>query len=170
VRQLSPSTNLVLAVLAGLGLLGSLGLPWFASPILDPVRTDGPIEKGAFQVGRFFAAGAPGTVNGSDAAGGLLAVVVGVVALMTILVLAVGTPSIRRHAEEYLRILVFVAPVVVIATAIVHTGTNVPVHVHYGLLVSLVATGLMCSAAWHGANMREKKAAPVRPRYGTSGR
>ena len=68
-RQLNPSTNLVLTILAGLGLLGSLSLPWFAAPVTDTVGTDGPIERGAFQVGQVFATSAKGTVSGSDALG-----------------------------------------------------------------------------------------------------
>jgi hypothetical protein len=168
VRQLSPSTNLVLAILAGVGLLGSLSLPWFAAPVTDATGTDGPIERAAFQVGQVFATSAKGTVTGTDALGGAQAAVVGLVGLIALTVLAVSTPSLRRHAEDFMRILVFAGPLVLVAAAVTHPGTATPVTLHYGTLVSFVLVALMANAAWHGANMREKKAAPVRPRYGSA--
>jgi hypothetical protein len=80
--------------------------------------------------------------------------------------LAVGTPSFRRHAEDVMRLLVIAAPVAVLAVTIAHPGAERPVRLHYGLLVSYALLALVCNAAWHGANLREKRAAPARPRYG----
>jgi hypothetical protein len=161
VRQLNASTNLFLAALAGLGLLGSLSLNWFAMPATDPTSTDGPVERGAFQVGQFFATHAKGQISGTDALGGgrtLLVALVGVVALTA---LAVSTPALRRQAEDFLQLLALAAPVVVIGVVIAHSGTGTaPVRVHYGFLIGLAATLLMSSAAWQGARMREKRKAP----------
>ena len=167
-RQLNPSTNLVLTVLAGLGLLGSLNLPWFAAPVVDSSPTDGPVEHAAFQVGQVFATSAKGTVSGNDALGGARMAIVALVAVLALVALAVSTPSLRRHAEDLMRLLVFAAPVVVIVAAVAHPGVTTPVHLHYGMLVSFVFVGFMANAAWHGASMREKRAAPVRPRYGSA--
>lgn len=161
-RQLTPVTNLVLAVLAGAGLLASLGLPWFAAPVVDPVSTDGPIEQAAFQVAQVFATSAQGTVSGADALGTAQAAVVGLVAVLALVVVAVMTPASRRPAEDLLRGIVMAAPVVVLLAALAHPGVATPVRLHWGLLVSVALTALMANAAWHGANMRQLYAAPVR--------
>jgi hypothetical protein len=166
VRQLNPSTNLVLTVLAGLGLLASLSLPWFAAPAADPTSTDGQIERGAYQLGKVFATDAQGAVSGTDALGGARVAIVALVGALALVALAVSAPAMRRQAEDLMRLLVIAAPIVVIAAAVTHPGTTTPVNIHYGMLVSFVLVAFMASAAWHGANMRAKKAAPVRPRYG----
>lgn len=165
-RQLNPSTNLVLAVVAGLGLLGSLALPWFAAPATDPVATDGPVERAAFQITQVFKADAVGTISGSEGLGDARVALFALVALVAVMVLAVGAPRIRRQSEDVMRIVVIAAPVVVIAAAIAHPGAAQPVRLHYGLLISLVLVAAMCNAAWHGASMRQKRPAPARPRYG----
>lgn len=167
-RQLKPSTNLVLTVLAGLGLLASLHLPWFKAPVVDTTPTDGPIERGAFQVGQFFAGHAKGTVSGSDALGSGRAVVVALVVLLALAVLAVSVPAIRRQSEDVMRLLAVAGPMAVLVAVVVHPGTSGPVSVHYGILVSLALVAFMASAAWHGAEMRTKRPAPVRPRYGSA--
>jgi hypothetical protein len=161
VRQLNASTNLVLTVFAGLGLLGSLSLNWFAAPATDTTSTDGPVERGAFQVSQFFATHAKGQISGTDALGGGRTVLVGLVALVALTALMVSTPSLRRQAEDLLQLLALGAPVVVIGVVIAHSGTgHAPVRVHYGFLIGLAVTLLMSSAAWQGARMREKRKAP----------
>jgi hypothetical protein len=168
VRQLNPSTNLVLAVLAGLGLLASLSLDWFAAPVIDPTPTDGPVERGAFQVSQVFATHAKGTVSGNTALGSGRMALVLLVVLVAILAAAVSVASLRRHAEDALHLAALATPVVVIALAAAHPGTSAAISIHYGLLVSLATAIFMASASWHGASMRQKHAAPTRPRYGVT--
>lgn len=166
-RQANPSTNLVLAILAGLGLLGSLSLSWYAAPVTDSVDTDGPVERGAFQVSQVFAAHAKGVISGNDALGSGRMALVALVAVVALVAFAVGTPALRRPAEDLLRVVAIAAPIVVIVAAAAHPGTNTPVRLHYGMLIGFAAALLMASAAWHGATMREKRKPPVRTRYGT---
>ncbi|MEA2126901.1 MAG: hypothetical protein QOI80_3683 [Solirubrobacteraceae bacterium] len=169
-RQLSPTTNLVLAVLAGLGLLGSLSLDWFATPVTDPTGTDGPVERAAFQVSHVFGTHAKGAMTGTDALGSGRSVLIGLIAAVALIAIAVTIPSVRKTAEDALRVVALAGPVVVIVLAAMRPGTDLPVSLHYGTLVGLVAALLMASAAWQGASMRAKRAAPARPRYGTSAR
>jgi len=164
-RQLSPSSNLVLAVLAGLGLLGSLTTPWFAAPTEDPNITDGPIERGAYQVGHVFATSARGMVEGGDALGGARVVLLVMVVVVGTLGLAISLNVLRGSAEDLLRMVAFAIPVVVLALAITHPGTTTDVRMHYGLLIAFAAALLMASASFHGAAWRKKYAAPARPRY-----
>jgi hypothetical protein len=168
VRQLNPSTNLILSVLAGLGLLGSLSMSWFAAPVEDPTATDGPIERAAFHVSQVFATSAKGTVSGTDALGSSgRMILVALVCALALLALAVSTPSIRRQAEGAMHLLALAVPVVVIAVAVAHRGTTTPVSMHFGTLVGVALALFMASAAWQGASMREKPKPVVRPRYGS---
>jgi hypothetical protein len=165
VRQLSPSSNLVLAILAGLGLLGSLSLSWYATPVDDPVPTDGPIERSAFHIGKVFSSHASGAVAGNTALGSGRTILVALVAVIVVLAFAVSLPALRHYGEELLRLVALASPVVVIGVAIAHPGTTAPVRIHDGLIVGVLVSLLMASAAWHGAHMREKKAATsLRPR------
>ncbi len=169
-RQFSPTTNLVLAVLSGFGLLASLTMPWFAAPVQDLVATDGPVERAAFQVGQVFATSAEGTVSGTDALGSAQVLVFGLVVIIALLAVAVVVPALRRQAEDIMRVAVYTAPLVVLVAAFTHPGVATPVRLHYGLLVSFVLTALMSSAAWHGANMRHQRAAQAPRRYGSAAR
>jgi len=69
---------------------------------------------------------------------------------------SVKLAAVRKQAEDLLRVVALAAPVVVIGTAVAHPGETGPVHVHYGLLVALLVTLLMSSAAWQGSSMRHK--------------
>ena len=169
-RQLTPVTNLVVSVLAGLGLLASLGLAWYAAPASDPVATDGPIERGAYQVGHVFASSAEGMVSGNDALGDSRLALVALVALIVMLAGAVAVPALRAAAEDTLRLVSLATPVVFIVIAFAHPGTSSALHLHYGLLIGFAAALLMASTAWQGATLRAKTPPPARPRYRTSSR
>jgi uncharacterized membrane protein len=168
VRQLNPSTNLMLAVITGVALLASMSLPWFAAPVEDPTATDGPIERGAFAVSQVFATSAKDTVDGTAALGGARMALVGIVVLVALLALAVLTPSIRRQAEDVLHLVALAVPVVVLIAAVSHPGTTAPASLHYGTLVALALSLFMASAAWNGARMREKRKPQARPRYSSA--
>ncbi len=158
-RQLTPPANLVLTILAAFGLLGTLGMPWFAAPAVDLNATDGPIERGAFQVGQFFATHAKSMVDGSVALGGAKTVLFGLVIVVVALVGAVSIAAVRKPAEDLLRLVALLSPMVVILVAVAHPGDSAPLHIHYGSLVALAASLLMASAAWQGCSMRAKQQA-----------
>lgn len=165
-RQLTPSTNLVLAVLAGLGLMGTLTLPWFAAPEESPNPTDGPVERVAWQIGHVFATSARGMVDGNDALGGSRMVLFGVVIVIALLGLTVAANVARAGAEDLLRTAAIAVPVAVVALAIAHPGTDAPLRLHYGFVVAFAVALFTANAAWHGASWRQKHAAPARPNYG----
>jgi hypothetical protein len=161
-RQITPQANLVLAVLAGLGLLATLTLPWYSAPVEDTTPTDGPVERAAFQLAHTFKTGADGMIDGQDALGdGRLVLVVLVVAI-AVIGLAISANGMRRSAEDVMRVVALLTPVIVGFVAITHPGTEAPVRIHYGMLIAFLATFVMSSAAWHGASMREKPA-PTKP-------
>ena len=157
-RQLDPVTNLVLSALAGLGLLASLSTPWFVPPAGSTTQTDGPVERGAWQVGHFFKHDVDGRVSGTDAIGDGRIVLVVIVAVMIGLAFAIAIPAVRKQAEDLLRVAGFAAPVGVIYLAATHTGATGDVMVHYGILVSLAVALFAASCAFHGATVRQRRA------------
>jgi hypothetical protein len=161
VRQISPVTNLILAVGAGVAMLASLSLSWFAAPTKSPTATDGPVESAAYQVQQFFSADVKGEITGTVALGDTRTVLVALVAIVALAALAVSMPAMRRPAESFMQLLALAVPLVVIGVTIAHPGTGpAPVRVHSGALVGVGLALLMASAAWHGATLREKRKAP----------
>ncbi len=167
-RQLNPPTNLILAVLAGLGLLATLSLPWFAAPAEAPNPDDGPIERGAWQVGHVFATSAKGMVDGDDAVGGGRVFLLAAVAVVAVLGLLISANAARKTVEDLLRAVALALPVLVIGLAVAHPGSDAPLRLHYGVVIAFAVSLLAANAAWHGASWRAKHAAPVRPRYGSA--
>ena len=161
VRQFQPSTNLVLAVLAGLGLLASTSLHWYAAPTTDPNQFDGPIETAAYHLGQTFSTTAPGQLSGSAALGSGMSVLVLLVAVIALLALAVWTPSLREHAETGLQLVALATPVVVIVVAVLHSGTHASVRPHSGVVIAFAISLVTASAAWQGATMRQKRKVPA---------
>lgn len=164
-RQLSPASNLVLAVLAGLGLLASLTTPWYATAMVSPNETDGPIERAAWQVGHVFGPGDSRTVDGAVALGGAQPALLTVVAVVGALALAIALNLLRQPAEDLLRLVAFAIPPVFVILAVGHPGEDGDVNLSYGMLIGFAAALLMASASFHGASWRRKHPAPARPRY-----
>jgi hypothetical protein len=162
VRQLDPVSNLVLCALAAAGLLATLSLPWFANPAVDTTGTDGPVEKGAFQVSHFFSHGV-NQVTGKDALGSSKSILFFAVAGILGLAGAVTIPQIRRQAEDILRVAALVLPLVVLGLAVSHSGTHGPVKAHWGILVSFLVACFAASCAYHGSNMRNKRKQVSKP-------
>jgi hypothetical protein len=162
VRQLDPVSNLVLCALAAAGLLATLSLPWFADPAIDKVGTDGPVEKAAFQVSHFFGHGVH-PVSGSDAVGSNRSILFLAVAILLGLACSVTVPSLRKQAEDLLKVAALGLPVVVIGLAFTHSGTTGQVKAHYGILVSFVVACFASSCAVHGASMRTKRKQAPKP-------
>src|SRR3954454_13421560 len=110
-RQLSPFTNLLLAFLAALGLLGSLGLPWYGPTVkveqVDLGRVasgdgDGPMQHFADWVGRVFSATGT-TYTGNDSLGSSKMLLFVLAAAICALSLAMLVPGLRSALRETYR-------------------------------------------------------------------
>ena len=165
-RQFTPITNLLLACLAGVGLVVSLGLPWYgsAASVSDPSSAEvgtiaGPIDSTASLVARWFSS--EGTVaTGADALGtpgkGLLALA----AITIVLSVAMLVPVLSRFAKEGLRIVPLAAPALVVLHMANMPGST-PLELRWGIFAALGAGLLMASSAWHGSSLRAHRKAPV---------
>ena len=157
-RQISPASNLVLACLAGLGLLGTLSAPWYAPPVVDRNVYDGPVERAAFAVGHVFGAH-DHAVAGADALGKtqtLLMILVGAVILLSCLA---AVPAMRAHVRDVLRAVALALPLIVLYLLVDRPGKGA-LEIHWGVLAALAIAVFVATAAWHGSAIRVKRQAP----------
>jgi hypothetical protein len=155
-RQISPATNLVLAVLAGLGLLGSLSQPWYAPPVKDPNIYDGPVERTAFAVGKVFSQH-DGARTGADALGNTQGLLVGLVAVIAVLCALAAVPPLRSYVRDVLRAVAIALPLIVFYLVVDRPDG---MDIHWGVLAAFAIALFVASAAWHGSAIRVKRAAP----------
>jgi hypothetical protein len=161
-RQLSPVTNLLLACLSALGLVAALGLPWYApaQPEADPSAGlsdgPGPMEQFANQLARTFTNGAD-TITGSDAVGTSRELLLIVAAAVIALSVAMLVPTLRSVLRDVLRAVALVAPIATIYLAFDTPGETASLEIRWGLVVGVLVSAFMASAAWHGAGIRVRR-------------
>ena len=157
-RQLSPVSNLVLAVFAALGLVTTLDLPWFAPLVPDTTDTDGPVERFAWAVSRTFVHHS-GAVDGTRALAGSSWLVFALAGTIALLSAAMAAPVLRRALRDVLRAVALATPLLLLVVAARHPGAGAGHwRVHWGLLVALGVGCFAASAAWHGSQIRTKRA------------
>jgi hypothetical protein len=156
-RQLSPLTNLMLAVLASVGVVVTLGLPWYATDSVLPNDPATGIESAAAAIARWFTSDGA-TISGTEALqkaeSGLL-LVCGMTALLSMLVLA---GPIRNYLRGPLKLVALSAPVIV-TIHLFHQPVGE--ELRWGTFVALAASLLLANAAYHGAEIRDPRPAPL---------
>jgi hypothetical protein len=155
-RQISPATNLVLACLASLGLLGSLGQPWYAPPVEDTNAYDGPVERTAFAFGKVFSHH-DHAVSGADALGNTESLLMGLVGTIIVLCVLAAVPALRGYVRDVLRAVAIALPLIVLYLAVDRPDGQ---DIHWGVLAACAIAAFVASASWHGSAIRVKRAAP----------
>jgi hypothetical protein len=158
---MNPVTNLVLAVASAFGLLLTLGLPWYAPTASSPNLTDGPVERTAWKVGHLFGTNVDGLISGREGlANGETTLLVLCAIVIGLAVVVAAIPALRTPAEDGLRIVGLLAPVVVAYLALDKPDSTAGLSIHYGIIVALAVSILMASSCWHGSSMRQRRKAP----------
>jgi hypothetical protein len=162
-RQLTPLTNLMLACLCAVGLVGSLELPWYApvdpgsGPSSQAIRDgQGPMESFVDQFGRTFRSDQTG-VSGHDLLAGNRTVVMTLALMVIALCLGMAVPVFRSTVRDVLRAVGLVAPILVLLLA-VRAPAAEGLEFRWGLVVSVAIALFMASAAWHGSSARTPRA------------
>ena len=162
-RQLTPITNLMLACLCAMGLLGALELPWFA--LVDPASGpsaqaikdgQGPMESFAGQVVRTFSSDGIAS-SGSDVLGDQRTLLMIVAAIVVVLSVAMLVPALRAALRDVLRAVGLAAPLLVLFIAIQAPGAD-GLEFRWGLVCTVAIALFMASAAWHGSSARSPRA------------
>jgi hypothetical protein len=156
-RQLTPLTNLVLACLAAVGLVASLGLPWYAPPdaTQDPDVAYGHVEAIAAHIARTFSSDS--TVSGSDILAGRSSLVPIVAGLVIVLCLAMLVPALRGALRDLLRAISLLSPLGVALLAL-RAPASQGLDTRWGLYASIAIAVFMASSAWHGSSARSPRA------------
>ena len=156
-RQLSPLTNLMLACLAAVGLVSSLGLPWYASTTTTGAPSDpGQVaDAGSDACSRAPARRSPGS-DVLASGRGLVPVLAGVVIVLS---LGMMVPALRASLRDLLRAVALATPVLVGFLAVRHPARS-DVEMRWGLVAALAIAVVMASAAWHGSAARSRRPAP----------
>jgi hypothetical protein len=158
-RQLSPATNLILACLAALGLVGILGAPWYAPAVPDTNIYDGPVERAAFAVSHVFNHH-DRVVTGTDALGsGSKTLLMALVAAVIVLSALAAVPALRTYVRDVLRAVALALPLLVFYL-LVDRPRKGNLDIHWGVIAAFAVAGFIASAAWHGSSIRVKRVAP----------
>jgi len=167
---LSPLTNIVLALLAAVGIVPVLAQPWFAAAVDSNDGFQGPVELMGEAIGRWF--GSSGTTaTGAEVLATGEAVLLAVVAATVVLVLAMLVPGLRMSVRSLVRLLPFAAPVVVLVL-IVSEASSSAVEPRWGAFAALAVATFMASSAYNAGDMPVPKPAsgghrpPTPPPYG----
>ena len=162
-RQLTPLTNLVLACLCAVGLVGSLGLPWYG--IVDPASGpsaqavedgQGPMESFVGQVSRTFSSDGI-TSTGTEVLGSHRVLLVILAGIVTLLCVAMLIPGLRAGLRDLLRAVAIASPVLVVVVA-VNTPGGDGLEFRWGLVSTVAIALFMASCAWHGSSARSPRA------------
>jgi hypothetical protein len=155
-RQLSPLTNLMLAVLASIGVAITLGLPWYAATPVVPNDPASGVESAAAAIARWFTSDGS-TVTGTEALRGAESALLLACGLTALLSMAVLAGPIRSYLRGPLKLVALSAPVIVV----VHLFHQpVGEELRWGTFVALAASLLMANSAYHGAEIRDPRPAP----------
>jgi hypothetical protein len=155
-RQISPASNLVLACLAGLGLLASLSAPWYAPSVPDTNDYDGPIERAAWTVAHVFQHNSH-AVTGSDGLGTSKTLLFILVAAVIVLSILASVSALRVYVRDVLRAVAIAMPLIVFYLMIDRPRDLV---IHWGVLVAMLIAIFVATASWHGSAIRVKRPAP----------
>jgi hypothetical protein len=169
VRQLTPLTNLVLACLCAVGLVGSLELPWYALP--DPAKGpsaqaiadgQGPMEAFGKGVVRTFTSDGV-TSSGTDVLGGQRTLLL--IAAVAVMLLCIATliPALRSGVRDLLRAVALASPILVLFVAIRAPAAD-GLEFRWGLVTTVAVTLFMASSAWHASSARSPRAVAAPPR------
>ena len=168
-RQLSPLTNLLLAGLSALGLVGALDLPWFAVP--DPAKGpsaqavedgQGPMTDFVLRLQRTFSSNGI-TINGTDVLDGKRTLILVLAGAVIVLCTAMLVPALRNGFRDLLRAVALLSPVLVIALAVTAPAAD-GLEFRWGLVVEVALAIFTASAAWHGSTARVPRTAPTAAR------
>lgn len=156
-RQLTPVTNLLLAVVLSAALVLTLGLPWYAQR--KPPKIDDPegIEGTAAAVARWFGDAGP-KLTGAEALPTVKVLLMGLAAATAVLALLVLAGPLRSLLESVLKAVPMVAPLVVLVQIL---DAPAGMELRWGVFAALAASLLLANSAFHGAGMRVAKPRPA---------
>jgi hypothetical protein len=149
-RTIGFRSNVLFAIAAAVGVIAALGRPWYAPAVKGD--EDAQMESLFNGIGRAFTE--PDGRTGWDA-------FTKADQLIALLVLAM-VPTVQRHVQALARWTSLAAFVVVVVKLLDEPGVNANVEPRYGLLVALLASGVLLASALTVAGAPSRRRQPVR--------
>lgn len=158
-RQLTPLSNVLLALAAAVALAASLRLPWYAPPEATGAGAEEEIWaiEGVFAaIGRWFTSDGPPVAGQQALVAGELALLAaaGATAVLALLMLV---SALRGAVRDLFRLLPLAAPVIVFVQIVNPPGD---MELRWGVFVALAVALFMANSAVHGSELRDPKPAP----------
>ena len=154
-RQLSPITNLLLAICFSALSVFALTTPWYALAEAPSGSGDGAMEAIANDIYEFFTF--PG-IAGADALGDAKQPLVILAAVTGILAALMLVKFMRKAVRELVRFVPLLLPAFVLLKAVSHPAANL--ELRWGILAAFACAAFAASSAYHGAQVPEPKAQP----------
>lgn len=157
-RQLSPQTNIILALLAAIGVPVTLGLPWYAraSVAATDDGSGGSVEAAFAAIARWFTSDGT-TYTGSEALTRAETALLAVCAVAAVLVLMLLVPSLR-FVRSPARLVGFAAPAIVAVHLFLRPAGE---ELRWGTFAALAASLLLANSVYHAAEIRDRRPKPL---------
>jgi len=157
-RTIGFRSNVLFAIAAAIGVIAALGRPWYAPAVKGD--EDAQMESLFNGIGRAFTE--PDGRSGWDAFTTADLLIAGLaIATVVLLVLAL-VPALQRHVQALARWTSLAGLGVVAVKLLDEPGANANVEPRYGLLVALLAAGVLVASAMTVAAAPSRRRQPVR--------
>jgi len=156
-RTIGFRSNILFAIAAAVGVLAALGRPWYA-PAVEGDKS-AQMESLLSGIGRAFTE--PGGRTGWESFTQADKMIAGLAIATVVLLVLAMIPAIQLHVQALARWTALATFGVVLVKLIDEPGANTATEPRYGILLALVAAGVLVGSAWTVA------AAPSRRKHET---
>jgi hypothetical protein len=156
-RTIGFRSNILFAIAAAIGVIASLGQPWYGRAA-EP--TDARIEDLFSGIGRAFTES--GGTTGWDALETTDTLIAGLAAGTVVLVMLALLPSIQRHVQGLARWTALATFGVVLVKLIDEPGANSLNEPRHGVLIALAASAALVGSTFTVASAPSRRRTPVK--------
>ncbi|HZB77610.1 MAG TPA: hypothetical protein VE526_15370 [Solirubrobacteraceae bacterium] len=157
-RTIGFRSNVLFAIAAAIGVIAALAHPWYAPAVKGD--EDAQMESLFAGIGRAFTE--PDGRTGWDAFAQADSLIAGLAVATVVLLLLAMVPLVQTHVQALARWTSLATFVVVVVKLIDEPGSNAAVEPRYGLLVALLAAGVLVASAMTVASAPSRRKTPVR--------
>jgi hypothetical protein len=142
-RTIGFRSTILFAIAAAIGVVAALGRPWYDKAVKGDEEYQ--MENLLSGIGRAFSEG--GGTTGWDSFAQADKLIVGLTAITVSLLVLAMIPAVQRHVQALARWTSLATFGVVLVKLFDEPGTNTAVEPRYGLLIALLASGVLVACA-----------------------
>ena len=157
-RTIGFRSNVLFAIAAAIGVIAALGRPWYAPAVKGDEYAQ--MESLLSGIGRAFTE--PDGRTGWDSFAQADTVITGLAVATVVLLVLAMVPLVQRHVQALARWTSLATFGVVLVKLFDEPGRNAAVEPRYGLLVALLAAGVLVASAMTVAGAPSRRKRPAR--------